>query len=172
MDLTAISTLGVSDAGCRLDISYEDCVRYHGRTAIGGVALGFKVVERALADLCPGAAPERASIEVLTAFPGPGVRDVFEMVTRAVTRGAYKVDVSAAPAEAPEAVAGRLWFRIKVGDRVGTYQAVPGAMSDEFIEVGRKSPRSEAEERRWTELKEALAVKLMALPATDFLVKI
>ena len=37
----------VVDAGTVLTIGYEDCIRYHGRTSIGGVALGFRLLQRA-----------------------------------------------------------------------------------------------------------------------------
>ena len=35
---------------------------------------------------------ERREIELVTAFPGPGGRDAFEMVTRCVTDGRLHVD--------------------------------------------------------------------------------
>jgi hypothetical protein len=56
----------------------------HGRSAIGGVAHGFKVMERALPLLVGGGLPERAGIVIDSAFGGAGARDAFEMVTRAV----------------------------------------------------------------------------------------
>ena len=37
-------TLTVLDHGTPLAISFDDCVRYHGRTSIGGVALGFRLI--------------------------------------------------------------------------------------------------------------------------------
>ncbi len=162
------------DHGTLLSFRFEDCVRYHGRTSIGGVALGFRLIQRALMDLAPDLAPERSLIRVRTAFPGAGVRDALEMTTRATTRGAYEVDPAFAPSEAPEAVVGRLWFEIAVGGKAAAYQTVPGAMSMEFIELGRKSHKvglTDAESIRWTDLKEELAARVMALRPEDVLVR-
>lgn len=168
-------TVSVMDSGIRLDISFEDCVRYHGRTSIGGVALGFRLVQKALSDLCPDEVPERAEISVRTAFPGPGLRDAIEMVTRAVTRGAYEIDTGAAPGTAPEAAIGRLWFEIRIRGRVAVYQAVSGAMSDEFIGLARKSHGeglTADQNKRWTRLKEDLAAHVMAARAEDVLARV
>ena len=65
------------------------CWRYHGGRSPGGAAIAFKVLERGLPAFgrC-----ERREIEVETAFGGPGARDAFELVTRAVTDGRYRVD--------------------------------------------------------------------------------
>lgn len=165
-------TLTVLDYGTPLAISFDDCVRYHGRTSIGGVALGFRLIQRALADLAPDGPPERDAIAVRTAFPGPGLRDAVEMTTRAVTRGAYTVDESLAAPTAPEAVAGRLWFEVTIGDRRRAYAAVPGAMSDEFVRVGRAARAGTLDAAglaRWTELKETLARTIMDLRPQDVL---
>lgn len=172
--MSADDTVRVLDSGVLVTIGFDDCVRYHGRTSIGGLALGFRLMQKAIGDLAPQAPPERATIAFRTAFPGPGLRDAVEMVTRAVTRGAYRVDLEAAPAEAPEAVAGRLWFEVTIGDRRQAYATVPGAMSPEFIELGRKSHRDgldAAETARWSELKEALAATIMAARPDDVLVE-
>src|SRR5690606_6393130 len=45
-----------------------------------------------LTDMNGGVVPERADLKVLSGHAGPGIRDAWEYVTRAVTRGAYTVD--------------------------------------------------------------------------------
>ena len=45
--------------------------------------------EQSLPLLAEGKPPERRDITIETAFPGPGARDVFELVTRAVTGPAW-----------------------------------------------------------------------------------
>ena len=69
-------------------------MRYHGAHSPAGVAMAFKVMRRAFDELSPGAPPPRRSVVVRTAFRGPGARDGFEAVTRAVTEGRYTVDRS------------------------------------------------------------------------------
>lgn len=159
--------IAVVDRGTTLTIGYEDCIRYHGRTNIGGVALGFRLMQRAFADLSPEGPPDRATVFVRTAFPGLGVRDSVEMIARTTTRGAYHVDTAMAPASAPDAAEGRFWFEVTVSGRSRAYVTAPGAVGEEFVALGRMSkqrPLTAAEDARWTELKEDLAARIMAAP--------
>lgn len=158
----------IRDHGSELAVSFDACVTFHGRTSIGGLALGFRVMQLALADLAPGRVPERAEIRFRTAFPGPGLRDAVEMVSRAVTRGVYSVDETLAPLEAPEAPRGRLWFEVTVGAATGVYMARDGALPADFVPVGRASiagTLDAAGAARWLELREGLAAAIMAAPA-------
>ena len=90
--------LTVLDRGTRLTFSFDDLMRYHGPGSPGGVAHAYKVLELALPLL--GDPPERREVEVATAFGGPGARDGFELVLRAVTEGRYTVDPGARAARA------------------------------------------------------------------------
>ena len=164
----------VIDHGTLLRVSFADCVAYHGRTSIGGLALGYRLLQHAFARLSPGTAPDRDSISVFTAFPGPGLRDALELVTRVVTRGAYKAD-PAADVPAPAGVTGRMYFEVEIGGRRLRLALVDGALDPEFIRLGRKSKAGEAtpaDEARWTELKEALAVAVLSTPAADLFVEL
>ena len=89
----------VIDRGRRIAFSFEDVMRYHGPSSPGGVAHAFKVLERALPLLAPGGLCERREIVVETAFGGPGARDAFELVTRAVTGERFRVDPALARPE-------------------------------------------------------------------------
>ena len=164
--MTATGSLEVLDHGEPLTIFYEDLVKYHGRSSIGGVALGFKVMERAFPLLDGGRAPERYDVTVDTAFAGPGTRDALEMVTRAVTGGRYTVDLTLRP-DAPEAPDGRFSFRF--GYRSNAVELVlrPGLVSNEFIAMARRPDRSPTDEVRLTGMKEELAALLMSRPAHD-----
>ena len=82
-------TLSLVDQGRPVAFSFEDMIGYHGPGSPGGVAHAFKVLERALPLLAPDGPAERREITVRTAFGGPGARDAFELVTRAVTEGRY-----------------------------------------------------------------------------------
>lgn len=175
MNIVAPSHAVVLDSGIRLEISFDDVVRFHGRTSIGGAALGFRLIQRALTDLTPEAPPERATIHFVTAFPGPGLRDAIEMVTRAVTRGAYKFDLECAPVTAPEAAKGRFWFEVTIAERKAAYQPPTGLLTAEFIDLSRKSINQTLdanEANRWTAAKEELAACVMALTPNDALVRV
>ncbi|HEY0399458.1 MAG TPA: hypothetical protein VGF00_13775 [Acidimicrobiia bacterium] len=159
--------LEVRDHGDLLRFSFDDLVRYSGRTSIGGVAHGFKVMERALPLLEGGTAPDRIDIAIESAFGGGGARDAFEMVTRAVTGGRFRIDTDLAP-EGPPSPMGRYVFRFS--HRAGTVVQLtlrPGLVLDEFIDLATRGPESPAEEQRLADLKQQMADLLMSLPAAD-----
>src|SRR3954451_23259187 len=141
--------LVVVDRGRRLAFTLDDLMRYHGPTSPGGVAHAFKVLERALPLLGPC---ERREVEVTTAFGGPGARDAFELVLRAVTGDRYRLDPALARPERGRAME-RFVFRLAHGGRTATLAVRPGFVTDEFIDLARTEDRSPAQERRLDALK-------------------
>ena len=107
-----MTTLVVLDQGEPVSISFDDLLKYHGRSSIAGVAHAFKAMERAFPLLSPGGPPERHDITVESGFPGGGARDAFEMVTRAVTGDRYRLVSEPLGVEAPEAPGGHFFFRL------------------------------------------------------------
>src|SRR4051812_19676271 len=85
-------TIEVADRGRRISYAFEDLLKYHGRGSPGGVAHAFKVLQRAPPLLASDDLYERREVFVEAAFGGPGVRDAFEMVTRAVTDERFRRD--------------------------------------------------------------------------------
>lgn len=161
------SQLEVVDHGDLITFSFEDLLKYHGRSAIGGVAHGFKVMERALPLLAGGEPPERADIVIDSGFGGNGARDAFEMVTRAVSDGRFRFDPDLAP-DAPDSPIGRYFFRFthRAGATVDLTLR-PGLISEEFVDLAKRGASSPEEEARLAWLKQDMADRLMALPATD-----
>ena len=162
-----MATLTVLDHGDSITISFEDLLKYHGRGFIGGVAHAFKVMERAFEVLSPGQAPDRYGITIDTAFPGPGARDAFEMVTRAVTGDRFRVDMELAPTDTLESPSGRYFFRLGYEGRTADLTLRPGIVRDEFIELSRRGVATAAEAERMLWLKTDMADRLMALPAAE-----
>ena len=156
--------LVVVERGRRLAFSFEDLMRYHGPGSPGGVAHAFKVLERALPLLQPEGARERRELTVRTAFGGPGARDAFELVTRAVTGGRYAVDPALARPERGRARE-RFVFRLGHRDRVVVLDLREGFVTDEFIDLARTDRREAAQERRLDALKLEMADRVMARPA-------
>lgn len=161
------TTLLVLEDGKPLRYGFADCLNYHGVGFPGGVAHGFKVMERALPLLAGGAPVERRTIRIETAFPGPGARDAFEMVTRAVTEGRYVVDAGFAGPEIPESPAGRYFFRLIHGETAVEMVIRPGFVVPEFIALARKVGRDAADEARLAVLKQEMADRVMAVPAAE-----
>ena len=160
------STIKVVDQGSPLAYTFEDLMRYHGPGSPGGVAHAFKVMERVLPLLEPAGLVERHEIEVEPAFAGPGARDGFEMVTRAVTEDRYVVDDALARPELG-ATRERFVFRLGYRGRSATVVLREGYVREEFVALARKGERTGEEEGRLTVLKQELADRLLASPATD-----
>jgi hypothetical protein len=159
-------TLSLIDQGRTVAFSFEDMMGYHGPGSPGGVAHGFKVLERALPLLATNGPAERREITVRTAFGGPGARDAFELVTRAVTEGRYVVDPSLAR---PERGLARERFVFLLGhrDRTVTLTLREGYVTEEFIVLTRREDRTPEEERLLGRWKLEMAERLMAAPAAQ-----
>jgi hypothetical protein len=123
-------TIEVVDRGERVRFSIADVMKYHGPSSPGGVAHAFKVLERALALLDPDGPCERREIVIETAFGGPGARDGFEMVTRAVTGDRFRVDPALARPERGRALEAFV-FRLSYRDRSATLTVREGFVTDE-----------------------------------------
>ncbi|MGI8595282.1 MAG: hypothetical protein ACR2ML_13135 [Solirubrobacteraceae bacterium] len=160
------SSIVVLDRGQFISFSFEEMMKYHGPGSPGGVAHAFKVMERAWPLLDSDAWPERREITLQTAFGGPGARDAFEHVTRAVTGGRYVVDPALERPERGRTLE-RFVFRLGYRDRTVTLQVREGYVTDEFIELARKEGRTAEEAARLDVLKREMADRVMAAPATD-----
>jgi hypothetical protein len=156
----------VEDQGQLLAYSFEDMMRYHGPGSPGGVAHAYKVLERALPLLAPDEPPARREITVRTPFGGPGARDAFELVTRAVTEDRYVLDPALERPERGRALA-RFVFRLAYRDRSVTLAVREGYVTDEFIDLARMPDRKRAQEERLTALKQEMAERVMSAPAVE-----
>ena len=157
--------LTVEERGRAITFTFDDMMRYHGVHSPAGVAIAFKVMQRAFAALSPGGPPERRSIVVRTAFRGPGARDGFEAVTRAVSDGRYVVDRTLLRADR-----GRLEdfvFVLEIGGRTATLLLRDGFVTDEFIDLARAENRTDVQERRLDELKAQLAQRVVSTASKD-----
>jgi hypothetical protein len=155
----------LTERGRRIVFTFADILRYHGGRSPGGAAIAFAAVELALPLLDPDRPCERREIAIETAFGGPGARDAFEMITRAVTGDRFSVDPALARPERGRALE-RFVFRFVYRDRSATLLLRDGFVTDEFIELARTEDRDEAQESRLDRLKQELADRVMAAPAS------
>ena len=160
------STLDVLDQGRLLAFSFDDLLKYHGPGSPGGVAQGFKVLERGLPLLDPDGPCERREIHIRTSFGGPGARDAFELVTRAVTGDRFVVDQSLARPERGFA-AERFVFELTYRDSTVTLLVRDGIVPDEFIRLARTEGKTDEQKARFAELKLELVERLMPMPADE-----
>lgn len=162
-----MTALSVVEDGTAMRYTVEDLNLYHGPGFPGGVAHAFKVLERALPLLDGGRPPERREIMIRTAFRGPGARDAFEMVTRAVTGDRYVVDPGMERTDRGR-VLERYVFRLEYrGAAVTVLLRDDGYVVPEFIDLARQEHRTDREESRLTVLKAEMASRLLARPAEE-----
>ena len=160
------ASIEVVERGRHIAFSFDDMLGYHGGGSPGGVAHAFKVLERALPLLDPDGPCERREIVVDTAFGGPGARDAFELVTRAVTGDRYRVDESLARPERGRTLE-RFVFRLSYRDRSVTLELREGFVTEEFIDLARTDERTAEQEQRLDTLKQEMADRVMATPAHE-----
>lgn len=155
--------LAVTERGRVLTFGFEDMNRYHGGASPAGVATAFTVLQRAFAVLSPDRPPERRSVLIRTAFRGPGARDGFEAVTRAVSDDRFTVDRTLVRPDL-----GRLRedfvFEVSNGSLSVTMALREGFVTEEFIDLARTPERTPEQESRLDVLKAQLAQALLSAP--------
>lgn len=158
--------LRVHEDGQPIDFSYPAILDYHGRSAPAGVAHALKVMERAFPLLDPIGPLERREIVIATAFAGPGARDAFEAVTRAVTGDRYTVDPRLAAPERGPTMANFV-FHLSYRSRTVRLQLRPGHVSEEFIDLAQADDLNAAQAGRLHQLKLEMSQRLRTLDAAE-----
>ena len=162
--------LEVDDAGARLAFHIQDVFNYHGYDAAGGVVLGFRLLQKAIACLSSERPLQRRALHVFTAFPGLGFRDCVELITRAVTENRFTVDTQFTQTQAQEGVQGRLHFAFSHLGKTVVLSPIHGALSADFIALGRASKQpnfSLQQQQDWRNAKFALANTLLTAHPDD-----
>lgn len=159
-------TVRLVESGTPLEFSIGDANRYHGPGFPGGVAHGFCVLQHAVELLGRGGAElvERREVSVRTAFPGPGGRDTHELILRALTDGRYEVDPALAEPERGGVLARYVWEFTYRGRTVRLHLRDDGLVTEEFIALGARTDRTEAEDAHLEVLKAEMAARLLARP--------
>jgi hypothetical protein len=147
-----------------ISFSFEAMLDYHGGGSPGGVAHAFKVMQRALPLLDASGPVERREILIETAFGGPGARDAFELVTRAVSEERYSLEPSLTRPQDGRARE-RFVFRLRRRDQTVTVAVRQGFVTDEFIDLTRRDDRSPNEERKLAAMKSDMATRVMSADA-------
>ncbi len=156
----------VQDGARRCGFGFDAMLDYHGGGSPAGVAHAFKIMERAFPLLSEDSPPERRQLSLRTAFAGPGARDAFELVTRAVTGDRYQLDASLGRPERG-ATMERFVFVVAYRDRELTLSVRDGFVPDELIELARVPDRDTEQEARFAVVKAEAAELVMAHSAAE-----
>lgn len=166
LNLPTTPNIIVTEQGQTLEYSFNDLVKYHGYQFLGGVAHAFQVMH-ACFPLLDSKPLERKLIRLETAFPGPGGRDAFEMVTRMVSEGRYHLDQTLAPNDVIRSPQGAYFFRLHYGDKTVEATLKPGFIDREFIQLAQKADRNEQQNNRLEQLKIDMTKRLLSKPARE-----
>jgi hypothetical protein len=158
--------LVVFEDGRELSFAFNHLLGYHGGGSPGGVAHAFKVMQRALPLLDPHGRVERRELALDTAFGGPGARDAFELVTRAVTDQRFTHDLSLARPDLGIARE-RFVFRLRYRGRDVLLTLRDGFVTDDFIALTRKPDRTADEDQQLASMRSEMAALVMSAPAPD-----
>ena len=140
-----LAVIRIYDEPSDLTFVFDDLVRFHGTKSICGLTVSFKVMEAAWQELWTGAPPRREELSVASGFPGPGTRDGFEMVTRAVSRDAFRIIPDAKPTPlVSEAAKGAYFFQLSDNRQIIELGLKPGMLPDDFIRRRGAMARGEA----------------------------
>ena len=154
-------------------ISFQDLEKYHCSEYQMAIAVGFRLLEVGLKELCGNNPPERKELSILSGHGGPGFRDAIEYITRAVTREAYTVDVNYPKAQYDPHRAQSYTFVISSTNG----SSVEVSLNDGFLPLefydylakGREGTRTEQDEVELDKLKQELCDKALALPQDQLL---
>ena len=160
------AAITVVEDGRLLRFTFADLMAYHGGGSPGGVAQAYKVLERALPLLSPDGPTERREITIRTPFPGPGARDAFEMVTRAITGDRYVVDRDLARPDLGR-IREEFVFHVAYRGNTVTLLIRDGLVRDDFIDLLRNENRTSEDDAHFETLKQDFADRLMAGSAED-----
>lgn len=160
--MSSIRVMGEEDP---IDITFDAVTAYHGQSALAMLAVTFQAIKVALEKLSPQAPAKRADITIVSGHPGPGVRDSFEFVTRAVTRGAYTVDRSLPASRLVPGFDISYSFRVMLNGKTAEIALKPDALPERFFALNFNKSRTEADNLEMSRLKKTIASEVMAKPA-------
>ncbi|MEU4311301.1 hypothetical protein [Nocardia sp. NPDC024068] len=151
--------LTVHESGVPIEFSFADLMKYHGSEFPGGVAHAYCAMRHAVTLLGD---VERRAVTVRTAFPGPGGRDAVEMVLRAVTGGRFTVEPALAEPARGATLARYVWEFTHRDTTVTLRLRDAGFVTAEFIALGARTDRTDADDARLRVLKQEMTDRLLA----------
>ncbi len=148
----------------RLRLNLAGAIQYSGLSSVGGLVLGFRLVQYAV-ELAAGTGPlQRDGISIYTAFPGRGTQDAFEYTCRASRDRRYCCDTTLHHPGALQGQRGQFLFTMRVNEQTMVMTPADGYPLHSYFEADRKSKESEEATLNWSNEKIGFANTLLSLP--------
>ncbi len=146
-----------------IHISLAGAIQYHGLKSIGGLVLGFRLVQRAI-ETAAGTIPvQRDSISIYTAFSGRGTQDAFEYTCRALRDNRYCCDTSLHHPAAQPGPRGQFLFTMRLNDQSLTLTPAEGYPPSSFFKADRNARNNDEAALEWRTEKIKFANTLLKL---------
>lgn len=168
-----MSVIHIRDLHEVIEIHFSEVRKYHGSAALMALAVGFRVLQAAFAELYRDKVPDREDISILSGHGGPGFRDVYEFVTRAVTRQAYRVDTNYPRGQYDPYRSQSYSFVISSHEgaavEVTLKEDFLPPVFYEYLKKGREGTMTESDAEANRQLKEQCCERALALPQHELL---
>lgn len=146
----------------RLDLA--SAIQFSGINSVGGVVLGFRLVQYAV-QLTAGNGPlQRDGISIYTSFPGRGTQDAFEYTCRALRDKRYCCDTTLHHPGAQSGQRGQFLFTMRVNEQSMVMTPADGMPQHSYFEADRSAQDSQEAALRWRDEKINFANTLLSLP--------
>lgn len=170
--MQTVESIRLLDDGMVVEFSWPQIFAYLGYRNIIASALTARLFRRAFADLSPTGPADRDELYLLTAFPGPGILEAVELLTRVPTRRPDRlvVDKSGGPAEAPLAPNGHFYFEVQVGRNRRGYWPPEAIFDDLFRDMVKRYQAgggTEDEQLRYRAFKQSKAKEILGFPEEE-----
>lgn len=152
-----------------LRLTLAGAIQYSGLGSIGGLVLGFRIMQHVV-DLTAGRIPvQRSRISINTAFQGRGAKDAFEFTCRAITGQRYCCDATLHHPLAQSGIRGEYLFIVRINEQTLALTPADGFPSSAFFTADRKSRDSATAALNWRNEKIKLANNLLRLTPSQCL---
>ena len=153
----------------KLRLSLGGAIQFSGLNSIGGVVLGFRMIQYSVQLAAGDQSLQRDGISVYTAFPGRGAQDAFEYTCRALRDKRYCCDTTLHHPAAQTGQRGQFLFTIRLNEQSMVMTPANGLPRKSYFEADRHSQDSREAALKWRDEKINFANTLLSLPPEECL---
>lgn len=154
------------DAEIPITFTLQEVFHYHGYDAVGGVVLGFRLLQKCIRLLQADNLQllSRRDFHLFTAFPGLGARDCFEFITRMASEQRMQVDTRYDYPGVQAGITGSFYFEFHYHGQSIKLAPIVGYPTAQFLALGHASKQtapSDEIRQGWQAAKYTLANTLL-----------
>jgi hypothetical protein len=159
----------IKEQGRILELEYDGAMTEHMGTLWWGTAVGFRAMQKAALALSQDELWSRDDLYVVSAHPGPGVRDAIDYVTRVVARDRFKCVLDTGCQMKCNSSMKFEWW-VSDGQRTAAVKLRPGFVPKEFYDLSDlldTPEETKAVKRAFTVFKVNLSTRIWNAPLDE-----